>query len=114
MKNIISFFIILTLSFFSYAEGSYDKAKKLSQYIVEEFGVSPKALSFLLTYDENSYLPLATYKKVGYYKYFEELEDNGYIQIHIVTTLPNGKKMEEQIQPKPTLKGWSVKKGIEP
>jgi hypothetical protein len=114
MRKIISICLILCFSSFVHAEESYEKAQELSKYINKEFGVSPNALFYLIQYDDNSYLPLEAYKMMGYYKYFEELEKNGYIKIHIVTSMPDGRKMGEQIQPVPTLKGWGVKNGLAP
>ena len=114
MKKLLWVFLLfVSFSVFS-AENIEGNAKQLHDYTQKLLGISPKALAYLIQTSKGSYYPVEIYKQLGEYKYFEELERNGFIQIELVGGLPDGASGEAMAMLIPTKKGQSVKSTLVP
>jgi hypothetical protein len=104
--------LLICISHSAVSDDILDRTHAINQKSLELLGVDLMALSYLMKANLNSYLPLETYKKRGEYKYFEQLEENGYIRIEIVDDLPDGSGQGQQIRLLPLMKGLEVQTAI--
>jgi len=107
-KLITIIFILISFNAIS-AESIKKNAEQLNKKTHELLGISPRALGFLLEATPGSFYPAVIYKQNGGYKYFEELERNGYVTLKIVGGLPDRMSNETMVQLIPSKKGEVVK-----
>lgn len=119
MELVIEMFRAITVSFLLFASNALlaqdtnEKALNINEQSLEQFGISMKALAYLITTDATNYLPVEYYKTTGEYKYFEQLEAAGYIDLVTVGGLPDNSSQEMMVQLRPTEKGIEVQSALQ-
>lgn len=79
-----------------YAESNniQDKVNELNSASMQSFGISFKALAYLVDVSPDSYIPLIYLEESGRIDYINELEKAGYIKTYKHLGLPDGYEIE--------------------